>query len=68
LRIGKLDAARRQLQTAIALWFDERDPVAIHTLSVAAYEIVHTISKQRDPHRRDGCGGRGKVVAGSFLM
>jgi hypothetical protein len=36
IRIGKLDAARRQLQAAIMLWFTEGDPVAIHTIASAA--------------------------------
>jgi hypothetical protein len=51
LKIGKLDAARRQLKTAIALWFTGGDPVAVHALAFAAYEIIHTISKKRDPKR-----------------
>ncbi|MDQ3026990.1 MAG: hypothetical protein M3R58_10890 [Pseudomonadota bacterium] len=47
LHIHKLDAARRQLQTAITLWFADGDPIAIHTLSFAAYEIIHVVSKKR---------------------
>jgi hypothetical protein len=53
LTIGKLDAARRQLHTAITLWFCEDDPVAVHTLACAAYEIIHAISLKRNPGRRD---------------
>lgn len=53
IRTTKLDAARRQLATAIELWFNEGDPVSIHTLSAAAYEILHVISKKRDSSRRD---------------
>lgn len=53
LLIGKLDAARRQLDTAITLWFDDGDPVAIHTLACAAYEIIHALSKKRNPARRE---------------
>jgi hypothetical protein len=53
VRIGKLDAARRQLRTAITLWFNDGDPVAIHTLASAAYEVIHFVSKKRDPYRRD---------------
>jgi hypothetical protein len=53
LHISKLDAARRQLETAITLWFNGDDPVSIHTLAFATYEIIHTISKKRDPNRRD---------------
>jgi hypothetical protein len=53
IRLDKLDAARRQLRTAITLWFTDGDPVAVHTLAFAAYEIIHVISKKRNPHRRD---------------
>ncbi len=53
IMISKLDAARRQLATAITLWFEDRDPVSIHTLVFAAYEIIHAVSKQRNPARRD---------------
>lgn len=45
LTITKLDAARRQLNTAIKLWFTDGDAISIHTLSYAAYEIIHVISK-----------------------
>lgn len=44
--ITKLDAARRQLATAIDLWFHDKDQVSIHTLSAAAYEIIHAFSKK----------------------
>jgi len=47
LTITKLEAARRQLNTAIMLWFADGDPVSIHTLAYAAYEIIHAVSKQR---------------------
>ena len=53
ITIKKLDAARRQLWAAMRLWFREEDPVAVHTLAFAAYEIIHVISKKRDPKRRD---------------
>jgi hypothetical protein len=51
--VGKLDAARRQLETAIKLWFAGGDAVSIHTLVHAAYEIIHHISKLRNPTRHD---------------
>jgi hypothetical protein len=46
-RISKLAAARRQLETAIELWFLDKDPVSIHTLAAAAYQIVHDINDKR---------------------
>src|SRR5258708_319157 len=53
IRLDKLDAACRQLRTAITLWFNDGDPVSVHTLAFAAYEIIHVVSKKRNPHRRD---------------
>lgn len=49
ISITKLDAARRQLETAIILWFHEGDPVSIHTLVAAAYQILYDLNKK--------CGG-----------
>jgi hypothetical protein len=42
--ILKIDAAQRQIDTAIELWFMEKDPVPIHTLACSAYQIVHDIN------------------------
>jgi hypothetical protein len=53
IRLGKVDVARRQPQTAITLWFTEGDPVSVHTLVFAAYEVFHFVSKSRNPNRRD---------------
>lgn len=53
IKIGKMDAALRQLRTAIELWFNEGDPVAVHALAFAAYEVIHAVSKKRNPYRRD---------------
>lgn len=47
LLITKLDAARRQLRTAIELWFNDGDPVSIHALAYASYEIIHTLSRRK---------------------
>jgi hypothetical protein len=52
LTLTKLDAARRQLHTAIALWFTNGDPVSIYTLAAAAHEIIHTVTKKHIPNRR----------------
>lgn len=37
IKVTKIEAAERQLNIAISLLFDGRDPVAIHTLSMAAF-------------------------------
>lgn len=47
IRVTKLDAARRQLKTAIELWFADGDPISIHALSYAAHEILHRLYRQR---------------------
>ncbi len=47
IRVTKLDAAKRQLRTAIKLWFMDDDPVSIHTLVSAAHEVVHTLFKRK---------------------
>jgi hypothetical protein len=53
IKVAKIDAAQRQLQTAIRLWFNDGDAVSIHTLAFAAYEVIHVISKKQKPDRRD---------------
>lgn len=41
ITISKTDAARNQLGTAISLFFEDGDPVSIHTLTAAALGILH---------------------------
>jgi hypothetical protein len=45
--INKLDAACRQLNTAIYLWFNNGDAVSIHTLACSAHQIVHDINSRK---------------------
>jgi len=45
ITVTKFSAARSQLETAILLWFNEADPVAIHTLAVAAQDCYKAIAK-----------------------
>jgi hypothetical protein len=40
IKISKLDAARRQLVTAIRLYFANGDSVSTHTLAAAGFEIL----------------------------
>src|SRR5271156_4459871 len=46
ITITKLDAARRQLETVIRLYFNDEDPVSIHTLVCAAYNLVRDVNKK----------------------
>lgn len=48
LKISKLDAVRRQLETAVRLYFAYGDPVSIHTLSAAAYNVVQDINSHKE--------------------
>ena len=43
--ISKVDAAKRQLETAITLYFRNSDPVSIHALTMAAYDILWQLCK-----------------------
>jgi hypothetical protein len=47
LSITKLEAASRQLEAAIRLHFEDRDPVAIHTLAAAAVQVSVDLTKAR---------------------
>jgi hypothetical protein len=44
--LNKLDVAKKQLETAIYLYFHYGDPISIHTLTAAAYNIVRDICKK----------------------
>jgi hypothetical protein len=47
LKINKRAAAKRQIETAVRIWFNRGDPVSIHTLSAAAGEILHALGRQK---------------------
>jgi len=51
LKISKLDAAKRQLETVIRLYFSDCDPVSIHTLTAAAYNVIRDVSDKRHSPR-----------------
>ena len=46
--ISKLDAAKRQLETAIRLFFNNSDFVSIHTLTCAGYDILKDLAKKQN--------------------
>lgn len=41
----KIEAARRQLGTALALYLQDRDPVSVHCLAASATELVEHFAK-----------------------
>lgn len=46
-RVTKLSAARRQLRTAVRLFFEGRDTVSVHTLAAAAHEVLWSLLKRK---------------------
>lgn len=46
IKIAKLEAAKRQLETAIILYFNDKDPISIHTLVCASHEIIANLNKK----------------------
>lgn len=59
-QISKVEGARRQLDTAIDLYFDDADSLAVHTLAFAAFKVLFDIY----PHRQ----GDGFAVQLDTLM
>lgn len=47
ITVNKMDAARRQLRTALELWFAGGDPVSIHTLIAAARRLIDDRAEHR---------------------
>src|SRR5258706_10252895 len=46
-QVTKLDAARRQLETAIRLLFEQGDAVSVHTLAHASFGILKDVAAHR---------------------
>jgi hypothetical protein len=46
IRVTKLDAAIRQLETAVTLWFNDGDPVSICTLTYAGHTVLMALNKK----------------------
>jgi len=47
IKLEKMDVARRQYRAALELWFADGDPVAIHTLAMAANEVLTDVAEHR---------------------
>ena len=46
ITVTKIEAARRQLKTAIEFWFYDGDAISIHTLAAASHQIVHDLNEK----------------------
>jgi hypothetical protein len=49
--ISKLEAAQRQLDCAIRLYFDNDDLLSVHALSRAAFRVIYDLHKPADEYR-----------------
>ena len=47
LKLSKIDAAKRQLESAIWLWFVDADIVSVHTLAAAAHRLLLDLAERR---------------------
>jgi len=47
IRVNKPEAARRQIDLAIRLLFDNEDPIPIHTLAMAGFRILRDLAKDQ---------------------
>ena len=45
--VTKLDAAKEQLAEAITLFFEDRSAIAIHTLVLAAHQVLHDCADRK---------------------
>jgi hypothetical protein len=76
MNVTKIDAAKSQLTTAIELYFQDRDPISVHTLAMAAAEIIdrlceakglqsmraHFMSRVTPEHRKEVGNALNKAV------
>jgi hypothetical protein len=60
IQVTKLEAARRQLETAITVYFAHGAPVSRHTLTAAAFSIPRDLNSKR--------GGRPMFAKDGFLQ
>lgn len=51
IRVNKIEAARRQIDAAIRMLFNNEDPVAIHTVATAAFRILRDLADGIDTPR-----------------
>jgi len=47
IKLNKPEAARRQIDAAIRMLFSNEDPVAIHTVSMAAFKILRDLAEKK---------------------
>jgi len=48
IKVNKIEAAQRQIDSAIRLLFDNEDPIAVHTLTMAGFRILRDIAEKHN--------------------
>lgn len=46
-KVTKLESAARQLREAILMFFERRDPIAVHTLAAASNQVLVDVSRSK---------------------
>ncbi len=54
LTLTRRDSARRLIDEAIRLWLDDREPLAVHLLTMAAFRVLYDLHRreEEDQHPR----------------
>ena len=60
-KITKIDGARRQIETAIELYFDNKDSLSVHTLAWAAFKALFDLYPH---HNSDGFDAQLDAIMG----
>jgi hypothetical protein len=60
-KITKIDGARRQIETAIELYFDNKDSLSVHTLAWAAFKVLFDLYPH---HNSDGFDAQLDAILG----
>jgi len=47
MKVSKIDAAERQLVTAVNIFFEDKDPVSVHTLASASQDLLRGLGKTK---------------------
>jgi len=68
VQVSKLDAAKRQLETAIRLYFNDADPVSIHTLAVASHDMLVNLQRNNSFHNETSRQTNGLIVRDKYMQ
>lgn len=63
MKVDKLHVAKNQVDEAIRLFFERRDPISVHTLACAAHQVLFDLSMEDHPSARFVSGLKGPYGA-----